>query len=71
MLRMQVPVGTRLALPVGAQDPSGKLALTTVEAGGMVHHKVADAQWTGLPTIGPGRRQNSSPPRASQAIVPR
>jgi hypothetical protein len=50
MLRMQVPVGTRLALPVGAQDPSGKLALTTVEAGGMVHHKVADAQWTGLPT---------------------
>lgn len=50
MLRMQVPGGTRLALPVGPQDPSGALTLTEVDAGGMVHHKVADAHWTALPT---------------------
>ncbi|WP_380787724.1 glycoside hydrolase family 9 protein [Sphingomonas sp. R86521] len=50
MLRMQVPGGTRLAVPVGPQDPSGKLTLTEVDAGGMVHHKVADAHWTALPT---------------------
>lgn len=51
MLRMQVPAGTRLALPVGRQDPRGKLMLTQVDAGGMAHHKVADARWTSLPTI--------------------
>jgi endoglucanase len=51
MLRMQVPAGTRLALPVGPQDPAGKLTLTPVDAGGMAHHKVADAHWTGIPTV--------------------
>jgi endoglucanase len=51
MLRMQVPAGTRLSLPVGRQDPGGRLTLTPVDAGGMAHHKVADARWTSLPTI--------------------
>ncbi|MFS0772378.1 glycoside hydrolase family 9 protein [Sphingomonas sp. 1P08PE] len=51
MLRMQLPAGTRLALPVGAQDMEGRLTLTTVDAGGMVHHKVADRNWTKLPTV--------------------
>ncbi|MEG3083027.1 glycoside hydrolase family 9 protein [Sphingomonas sp. PB2P12] len=50
MLRMQVPAGSRLALPIGPQDRSGKLTLTAVDAGGMAHHKVADAHWTALPT---------------------
>lgn len=50
MLRMQVPGGTRLALPVGPEDPSGTLILTEVDASGMAHHKVADAHWTALPT---------------------
>ncbi len=50
MLRMQVPAGTRVALPVGPHDRSGRLALTRVDAGGMAHHKVADARWTTLPT---------------------
>jgi len=50
MLRMQVPAGTRLMLPAGDQDPDGRLVLTSVDAGGMAHHKVADRRWTGLPT---------------------
>lgn len=51
MLRMQVPAGARIALPVDGQDPRSKLALVAVDAGGMAHHKVADEHWTGLPTI--------------------
>lgn len=50
LLRMQVPAGTRMALPVGPQD-TAKLVLTSVDAGGMAHQKVADAHWTKLPTI--------------------
>lgn len=50
MLRMQVPAGNSLSLPVGPQDPSGTLTLTRVDAGGMAHHKVADAHWTAVPT---------------------
>lgn len=50
MLRMQVPAGSHLALPVGPQDPAGTLRLTSVDAGGMAHHKVADSHWTALPT---------------------
>jgi len=50
LLRMQVPAGTRLALPLGDQDPRGRLRLTQVDAGGMAHHKVADRRWTSLPT---------------------
>jgi endoglucanase len=57
MLSMQVPAGTRLKLPVGAPPPwdpgpQPPLALPMVEidAGGMAHHKVADRNWTKLPT---------------------
>jgi len=50
LLRMQVPAGTRLALPLGDQDPNGRLRLTVVDAGGMAHHKLADRHWTTLPT---------------------
>lgn len=50
MLRMQVPAGNSLSLPVGPQDPSGTLTLTQVDADGMAHHKIADAHWTALPT---------------------
>ncbi|MBO9713429.1 glycoside hydrolase family 9 protein [Sphingomonas sp.] len=64
LLSMQVPDGTRLKLPVGKQPPwtppspgmppgpPPPLALPTldVDAGGMAHHKVADRNWTKLPT---------------------
>lgn len=39
LLRMQVPGGTRYAIP----------GSTAVDIGGMAHHKVADARWTALP----------------------
>jgi endoglucanase len=38
MLKMQVPAGTQMGI-------DGK----TIDAGGLVHHKVQDASWTGLP----------------------
>ncbi|GGB30033.1 endoglucanase [Sphingomonas metalli] len=50
LMAMQVPDGQRLALPVGRQG-RGALALTPVDAGGMAHHKVADRNWTPLPTV--------------------
>ena len=49
LLAMQVPDGQRLALPVGLQG-RGPLLLSEVDAGGMAHHKVADRNWTPLPT---------------------
>lgn len=50
LLRMQIPAGERMRLPIGLQ-PSGPLRLTPVDAGGMAHTKVADRNWTRLPTI--------------------
>jgi endoglucanase len=49
LLRMQVPEGTRTSLPVGQQPRDRALTLTPVDAGGMAHHKIADANWTKLP----------------------
>ena len=49
LLSMQVPDGQTLDLPVGAQG-RGPYRLTPVDAGGMAHHKVADRNWTTLPT---------------------
>jgi endoglucanase len=49
LLRMQVPAGTRLALPVDQPAATGPLRLTPVDASGMAQHKVADARWTALP----------------------
>ncbi|MEE8609261.1 MAG: glycoside hydrolase family 9 protein [Sphingomonas aquatilis] len=50
LLAMQVPDGTQLALPVGPQSRR-PMTLTSVDAGGMAHHKVADRHWTPLPTV--------------------
>ncbi|WP_454280030.1 glycoside hydrolase family 9 protein [Sphingomonas sp. Marseille-Q8236] len=49
LLAMQVPDGQTLALPVGRQG-RGPYRLTPVDAGGMAHHKIADRNWTTLPT---------------------
>jgi endoglucanase len=49
-LEMQVPDGTRLSLPVGAKRDAPGLTFSEIDASGMVHHKVADAHWTPLPT---------------------
>ena len=51
LLAMQVPEGKHLKLPVGPLPPGDKgLVLTEVDASGMAHHKVADRNWTSLPT---------------------
>jgi endoglucanase len=49
-LKMQVPDGTRLRLPVGVKRSRPGLAFTEIDAGGMAFHKVGDARWTALPT---------------------
>ncbi len=57
LLRMQVPDGIRLRVPVGKPEPaSGKPAweasrapFAEIDASGMAHQKVADARWTALP----------------------
>ncbi|MFN3389794.1 MAG: glycoside hydrolase family 9 protein, partial [Allosphingosinicella sp.] len=50
MLRMQVPDGTRLRVPVGVKRAASGMAFTEIDASGMAHHKVADETWTPLPT---------------------
>jgi endoglucanase len=62
-LKMQVPDGTRMKLPVGAPPPftgpppagQGPRPLTLpfadLDVGGMSHHKVGDRAWTKLPTL--------------------
>jgi endoglucanase len=51
LLAMQIPRGKTAQVPVGKQKPvDGKLALTAIDASGMVHQKIADRYWTGLPT---------------------
>jgi endoglucanase len=49
-LKMQVPDGTHLRLPVGVKRNVAGLTFTDVDASGMAHHKVADEHWTPLPT---------------------
>ena len=49
MLRMQVPEGRRMQLPVNQPDGGKPLKLSLVDAGGLVHHKLADERWTTLP----------------------
>ena len=49
LMAMQIPGGKRMALPVGAQV-RGKLRFTEVDVSGMAHQKVADRNWTPLPT---------------------
>ena len=58
LLKMQVPDGTRLSVPVGKPRPApGKPAweatpapFAEIDASGMAHQKVADRWWTKLPT---------------------
>lgn len=51
LLSMQVPDGQTLQVPVGKQTPvDGKLTLTPVDVSGMAHQKIADDQWTPIPT---------------------
>ncbi|KAK0351422.1 hypothetical protein LTR94_025005, partial [Friedmanniomyces endolithicus] len=49
LLRMQIPEGTRLTVAKGDQGETASLVLSEIDAGGMAHHKVHDARWTGLP----------------------
>jgi endoglucanase len=49
LLRMQVPDGSRMRLPVNQPDAKKGLSFTEVDTGGMAHHKVADERWTALP----------------------
>jgi endoglucanase len=49
-LKMQVPDGTRMRLPVGVKRTAENMAFTDVDVSGMVHHKVASERWTGVPT---------------------
>jgi len=58
LLKMQVPDGTRLSVPVGKPQPRpGKPAweaapppFAEIDASGMAHQKVADRLWTAVPT---------------------
>ena len=50
LLKMQVPEGTNLRLPVGVKRNAPDLVFADVDASGMAHHKVADEHWTPLPT---------------------
>ncbi|TWB39571.1 glycoside hydrolase family 9 protein [Nitrospirillum pindoramense] len=51
LLAMQVPEGKSLEVPLGDQkDNAGHYVLSRIDAGGLVHQKIADAHWTGLPT---------------------
>lgn len=50
MLAMQVPDGTMMSLPLGDQYGNvDALTFTDVDASGLVHHKIHDEYWTGIP----------------------
>ena len=48
-LRMQVPAGKRIGVPVGVKRSVAGMTMREINASGMVHHKVADERWTGIP----------------------
>jgi endoglucanase len=50
-LKMQVPDGTRMRLPVGVKRTAENMTFTEVDVSGMVHHKVASERWTPVPTV--------------------
>ena len=50
LLAMQVPDGERVTVAVGRTRRGKKPRLVSIDAGGMAHHKVADLNWTPLPT---------------------
>lgn len=70
LLKMQVPDGSRIAVPVGAKRNVKGLAFTDIDASGMAHHKVADEKWTSLP-MRPDRdpeRRQLFPPTTSATL---
>lgn len=50
LLRMQAPADAAAAVPVGVKRNAPGVQFTRIDAGGMAHHKVADDEWTPLPT---------------------
>lgn len=50
LLRMQTPEDTMASVPVGVTRNAPRLEFVTIDASGMAHHKVADREWTALPT---------------------
>lgn len=50
LLAMQVPQGTRLEVATKAGGGKAASDFRAIDAGGLVHSKVADERWTALPT---------------------
>ena len=50
LLRMQAPQGAEARVPVGVKRNTSGVEFSRIDASGMAHHKVADANWTPLPT---------------------
>ena len=48
-LKMQAPESARQRLPIGEKRNRAGLTFTEIDTSGMVHHKVGDERWTGLP----------------------
>ena len=48
-LKMQAPEGSRQRLPIGEKRNRAGLTFTEIDTSGMVHHKVGDERWTGIP----------------------
>ncbi len=50
LMRMQAPADAMARVPVGVKRNAPGLEFVTVDANGMAHHKIADREWTALPT---------------------
>jgi len=50
LLRMQAPPDTTAAVPVNVKRNRKGMIFTEIDASGMAHHKIADEEWTPLPT---------------------
>lgn len=50
LLRMQAPSGASANVPVNVKRNAPGIFFSNIEAGGMAHHKIADENWTVLPT---------------------
>jgi len=58
LLSLQIPDGTRLAIAPDAGRPGKPITrFETIAAGGLVHTKIADENWTGIPTAPAEDRQ--------------
>lgn len=50
LLSMQAPDGATARVPVDIKQDRADLPFTKIDASGMAHHKIADENWTKLPT---------------------